>query len=156
MVIRLGQRSPTGQWRQRLIDADWIVIRPARGASHRAGGHYQCHVYISAQIADALVFALSHRHEVSIVSVLWDDHLCYKWTPACPGSDNGLSPGRRQEIISTNAAIYLIGPLGTNFNEIYDSQTAMRSFVCGVWLASGLTRVQERPISQASVRATGL
>ena len=23
MVIRLGQRSPTGQWRQRLIDADW-------------------------------------------------------------------------------------------------------------------------------------
>ena len=24
MVIRLGQRSPIGQWRQRLIDADWF------------------------------------------------------------------------------------------------------------------------------------
>ena len=34
------------------------------------------------------------------------------------GSDNGLSPGRRQAIIWINAGILLIGPLGTNFNEI--------------------------------------
>ena len=34
------------------------------------------------------------------------------------GSDNGLSPGRRQAIIWTNAGILLIGPLGTNFIEI--------------------------------------
>ena len=34
------------------------------------------------------------------------------------GSDNGLSPGRRQVIIGTNAGILLIGPLGRNFNEI--------------------------------------
>ena len=34
------------------------------------------------------------------------------------GSDNGLSPGRRQAIIWTNAGIMLIRPLGTNFNEI--------------------------------------
>ena len=34
------------------------------------------------------------------------------------GSDNGLAPGRRQAIIWTNAGILLIGPLGTNFNEI--------------------------------------
>ena len=27
MVIGLGQRSPTGQWRQRLIDADWQYRR---------------------------------------------------------------------------------------------------------------------------------
>ena len=33
------------------------------------------------------------------------------------GSDNGLSPGRRQAIIWTNAGLLLIGPLGTNFNE---------------------------------------
>ena len=33
------------------------------------------------------------------------------------GSDNGLSPRRRQAIISTNAGILLIGPLGTNFSE---------------------------------------
>ena len=33
------------------------------------------------------------------------------------GSDNGLSPGRRQAIIWTNAGILLIGPLGTNFIE---------------------------------------
>ena len=34
------------------------------------------------------------------------------------GSDNGLSPDRRQAIIRTNAGLLLIGPLGTNFNEI--------------------------------------
>ena len=33
------------------------------------------------------------------------------------GSDNGLSPGRRQAIIRTNAVILLIRPLGTNFSE---------------------------------------
>ena len=34
------------------------------------------------------------------------------------GSDNGLSPGWCQAVIWTNAAILLIGPLGTNFSEI--------------------------------------
>ena len=32
--------------------------------------------------------------------------------------DNGLSPGRRQAIIWTNAGIVLIGPWRTNFSEI--------------------------------------
>ena len=34
------------------------------------------------------------------------------------GSDNGLSPGRRQANIWTNDEILSIGPLGTNFSEI--------------------------------------
>ena len=34
------------------------------------------------------------------------------------GSDNGLSPGRRQAIIWTNAGILVIGPLGISFSEI--------------------------------------
>ena len=33
-------------------------------------------------------------------------------------SDNGLSPGRRQAIIRSNAGILLIEPLRTNFGEI--------------------------------------
>ena len=42
------------------------------------------------------------------------------WVSKLPtiGSDNGLSPGRRQTIIWTNAGILLIGPLWTNFSEI--------------------------------------
>ena len=35
------------------------------------------------------------------------------------GSDHGLSPGRRQAIIWTNAGILLIRPLGTNFSEMF-------------------------------------
>ena len=35
------------------------------------------------------------------------------------GSDNGLSPGRRQAIIWTDTGILLMGPLRTNFSEIF-------------------------------------
>ena len=34
------------------------------------------------------------------------------------GSDNGLSPSRRQAIIRTNAGILLVRTLGTHFNEV--------------------------------------
>ena len=44
-------------------------------------------------------------------------HICVV-KPTIIRSDNGLSPGRRQAIIWTNAGILLIGPLGTNFSEI--------------------------------------
>ena len=44
-------------------------------------------------------------------------HICVgKLTTTC--SDNGLSPGRRQAILWTNAGIMLIGPLGANFGDI--------------------------------------
>ena len=43
-------------------------------------------------------------------------HICVRRL-TITGSDNGLSPGRRQAIIWTNAGILLIGPLGTNFSE---------------------------------------
>ena len=53
------------------------------------------------------------------------------------GSDNGLSPGRRQAIIRTNAGILLIRPLGTNFSEyfcrnsnIFIQENAFESVVC--------------------------
>ena len=45
-------------------------------------------------------------------------HLCVSKLTII-GSDNGLSPNRRQAIIWTNAGLLLIGPLGTNFSEIF-------------------------------------
>ena len=49
----------------------------------------------------------------------WDrvTHICVSKLTII-GSDNGLSPDRRQAIFWTNAGILLIGPLGTNFSEI--------------------------------------
>ena len=52
---------------------------------------------------------LTHRGRVT--------HICVSKLTII-GSDNGLSPGRRQAIIWMNAGILLIGPLGTNFSEI--------------------------------------
>ena len=56
-----------------------------------------------------LPFLLTHWGRVT--------HICISKLTVI-GSDNGLSPGRRQAIIWTNDGILLIGPLGTNFNEI--------------------------------------
>ena len=47
----------------------------------------------------------------------WVAHICVSGLSII-GSDNGLSPGRHQAIIWTNAAILSIRSLGTNFNEI--------------------------------------
>ena len=65
------------------------------------------------------------RSKVSQRVTRWPWHLTHwgRVTHICvsrltiTGSDNGLSPGRRQAIIWTNAEILLIGPLGTNFSE---------------------------------------
>ena len=47
----------------------------------------------------------------------WATHICVS-NVTIIGTDNGLSPGRCQAIILTNAGILSIGPLGTDFNEI--------------------------------------
>ena len=63
------------------------------------------------------------------------------------GSDNGLSPGRRQAIIQNNARLLLIEPLGTNFSEIsigipniFIQENALEHVVCE--MASILSRPQ--------------
>ena len=54
-------------------------------------------------------YILTHRGRVT--------HICVSKLTII-GSDNGLSPDRRQTIIWTNAGILFIGPLGTKFSEI--------------------------------------
>ena len=53
------------------------------------------------------------------------------------GSDNGLSPGRLQAIILTNAGIFLIGTLITNFSEILSKFTEFHSRKC-IWKCQGI------------------
>ena len=58
-------------------------------------------------------------------------HICID-NIASIGSGNGLSPGRRQAIIWTNAGISLIWPLRTNFSEILIKILASYSRKC-IW-----------------------
>ena len=60
------------------------------------------------------------------------------------GSDNGLSPGRRQAIIWTNAGILLVVSPGTNFNEILlEISIQENPFQTVVWkMAAILSRSQ--------------
>ena len=62
-------------------------------------------------------------------------------------SDNGLSPGRRQAIIWTNAGMWLIEPIETNFSEILIKKSYIfiheNPFETVVWkMASILSRPQ--------------
>ena len=50
------------------------------------------------------------------------------------GWDNGFSLGRRQAIIWTNAGIWSMGSLGTNFNEII---TEIHTFSFWLWMVQG-------------------
>ena len=60
---------------------------------------------------DSIIFILTITHKGRVT------HICFSKLIII-GSDNDLSAGRRQAIIWTNAGMLLIGPLGTNFNEI--------------------------------------
>ena len=71
-------------------------------ATHDSPVH--CHKYASSSLNE-----LTHWGRVT--------HIC-DGNLTIIGPDNGLSPGRRQAIIWTNAGILLIRPLGTNFNEM--------------------------------------
>ena len=82
-------------------------------------------------------------------------HICVrKLNIIC--SDNGLSPGRRQAIIWTNAGILLIRPLGTNFSEISKSiYFHLRKWIwkCRL-IASILSRPQWVKPMSTTIRAT--
>ena len=58
--------------------------------------------------------------EISVLHLThwgWVTHICVSKLNII-GSENGLSPGRHQAIIWTNAEILLTEPLGTNFSEM--------------------------------------
>ena len=63
------------------------------------------------------------QYSISMMTSSNGTHICVSKITII-GSDNGLSPGRRQAIIWTNPGILLIGPCGTKFHEILiESQT---------------------------------
>ena len=77
---------------------------------------YECTAFIRIilvkilwSVLDILVRLLTHWGRVT--------HKCVGKLTSI-GSDNDLSPDRRQAIIWNNAGLLLIGPLGTKFSEI--------------------------------------
>ena len=69
---------------------------------------YSCHVVMFVESKCKTSSSLTHWGRVT--------HICVGYLTTI-GSDNGLSPDRRQAIIWTNARLLSIGPLRTYFNE---------------------------------------
>ena len=88
-------------WKQHHISKKWWNVCPA---------HYN---FFTAKLTPfswkSVIYWLTHSGRVT--------HICVSELTII-GSDNGLSPGRRQAIIWTNDGILVIKPLGTNFSEI--------------------------------------
>ena len=84
-------------------------------------------IWIKSKFKYDMVFIQEHVFENVMAVICLSLNMLTHWgrvTHVCVGkqgingSDNGLSPGRCQAIIWTNAGILLFGPLGTNFSEI--------------------------------------
>ena len=119
-------------WRQVIV---WTNADPIHWRIYAALGADELNIAM-----EFITYSLNHRGDRTL-TYHWNKsymfHACWQWyiyrailthwgrvTHICVGnliiigSDNGLSPGRRQAIIWTNAGILLIGTLGTNFTEI--------------------------------------
>ena len=68
------------------------------------------------------------------------------------GSDNGLSPDRRQAIIWTNTGILLIRPLGTNFNDILIEINIISFMKIHLKMSSGKWRPFVSPCNTSGVK----
>ena len=85
----------------------WHNSNDRQSICHKVATDFTVCCLIASMLS--LVFLKAHWGRVT--------HICINGLTII-GSDNGLSPGRRQAIIWSNDGILLIRPLGTNFNEI--------------------------------------
>ena len=103
--------------RQALVMLYWPVVPATKGASKRPVSSpvtvlapqptcYTTQMYVCLHISPA---ALTHWCRVS--------HICVSKLTII-GLDNGLSPGRHQAIICTNAGIVLVRTVGMNCSAI--------------------------------------
>ena len=84
--------------------------------------NYQISFYFCKPLGWFVISTVNVNRDLTILFVFcilthWGrvTHICVSIL-TITGLDNGLSPGRRQAIIWTNAGILLIGPIGTNFS----------------------------------------
>ena len=103
-----------------------ILLFVRKGLIHDKSALIQIPIILAANRRKAIIWPIAGTAYRQIYASLYLDVLTHggRVTHICVGnitiigSDNGLSPGRRQAIIWTNAGILLIGPLETNFREI--------------------------------------
>ena len=99
------------QWRQLCQNPDFFCQCIGIDTSHCPMVH---ELRVRQEDFDKVSFQmlckqLTHRGRMA--------HICVSKVTII-SSDNGLSPGRRQAIIWTNAGVLLIGPVGTNVSEM--------------------------------------
>ena len=85
------------------------TLRPRQNGYYIVNDIFRCIFFQRKIIAFWFSFHWTHWGRVT--------HICVS-KQAIIASDNGLSPGRRQAIIETNAGILLIRTVGTNFSGI--------------------------------------
>ena len=109
-IYKIQNRHCVGEIMGWLLGVIWIkpLIMPSSSLMFSVSNLSQNNC-LRVGLHSHMTSFLTHRGRVT--------HICVSKLTII-GSDNGLSPGRRQAIIWTNAGILLIRTLGTNFREI--------------------------------------
>ena len=107
------------QWRGALIFS--LICAWINGWNNRKAGDLRLHrahydVTVMQRLYDKIPQIENGEHPLTHWGRV--THICVS-KPTTIGSDDGLSPDRRQGIIWTNAGLLLVGPWGTNFSEIF-------------------------------------
>ena len=112
--IVVTRHTAIGSWREWQTLTDYTMV-------FRIFIFYNMHAYLLYFIHLLLYYDFIGllRYICTYAFTHWGrkTHICIR-EHASTGSDNGLSPGRRQAIIWTIAGILSIGPSGTNFCEM--------------------------------------
>ena len=105
------------EWSGTTVIPFWLVnpLAPGRYGIDFKSVVYSLYKISSWALCDELLSGKSHR--ISLTHWGRVRHICVSKLTII-GSDNGLSPGRRQAIIWTNEVIFLIRTFQTHFSDI--------------------------------------
>ena len=112
----IKKKMTKNPWHERVYERSWCWISCYRDKKiflQFVPFQFNWYKHLNSfLVEDKEPFILTHWGRVLHISCICISNL------AIIGSDNGLSPCRRQTISCTNAGILKTGPLGTNFSEI--------------------------------------
>ena len=112
--IQLADKIWASQLKEHMVHSQFFYYSLTLQSIHKTGGTLPAWV---KHMVHSVQCTLSARNNAWLTHWGRVTHICIGNLTTI-GSDNGLSPGRRQAIIWTKAGILLIWPLGTNFSEI--------------------------------------
>ena len=116
-VYKLNLLCPSKCWCPKPSSVIWYPRNSIAFRGRAAWLEFQMWYFPRTHNSSVIFVCFSCFHISTLTHWGWVMHVCVRKLTII-GSNNGLSPGKRQAIIWSNAGILLMGPLGTELREI--------------------------------------